>query len=123
MKELYFINLIGNLQTAAFILCLIAGFLLVVGLPSLLIMLDDFVVEEEKRKQISRKSAISCAITFVLSVILIVFLPSKKDMYIIYGVGKTIDWVKGNDKAEQLPDKAVNALNAFLDDYCNEKNK
>jgi len=123
MKELYFINLIGNLQTAAVVLCAITGGFLLIGLSFLLVVLDDLDVEEEKRKQISRKSAISCAITFVLSVILIVFLPSKKDMYIIYGVGKTMDWVKGNDKAEQLPDKAVKALDAFLDDYCKEKNK
>lgn len=123
MKELYFINLIGNLQGAAIALCVVSGLFLLLGMPILALTLDDLCFDEKKRRQLCLKSTKACVITLALSLILIIFLPSKKDMYIIYGVGKTIDWVKGNEKAEQLPDKAVKALDAFLDDYCKEKDK
>ena len=123
MKELYFINLIGNLQGAAIAICVIAGCFIVFGVTLLILALDILEISEEKQKQILLKSVKACIITLAFSLILIVFLPSKKDMYIIYGVGKTIDWVKGNEKAEQLPEKAVEALDAFLDDYCKEKEK
>ena len=38
-----------------------------------------------------------------------------KEALAIYGVGGTIDYIKSNDKAEQIPDKAVDALIKWLD--------
>jgi hypothetical protein len=49
-------------------------------------------------------------------------LPSKKDMLLIYGVGGTIDYIKNNDTAKQLPDKVVIALDKYFD-TLNEDNK
>lgn len=53
--------------------------------------------------------------TFIISFLLFVFTPTKEDMFLIYGVGGTIDYVKQNDKAKQLPDKCINALDAWVD--------
>jgi hypothetical protein len=63
----------------------------------------------------------------VLSVALVLdfFIPNRNDMLLIYGLGGTIDYVQSNDKAKQLPDKAVEALNRYLDtineDKCSEE--
>ena len=34
----------------------------------------------------------------------------KNDALLIYGVGCTIDYIKSNDKAKQLSDKCIKAL-------------
>lgn len=51
------------------------------------------------------------------------FVPSKKDMLMIYGLGSTIDYIKQNDAAKQIPDKCIDALDKFIDEYVNEDKK
>ena len=60
-------------------------------------------------------------VTLVLIVINI-FIPTKNDALLIYGVGGTIDYIKSNDTAKQLPDKCVKALDKWVDSL-NEDNK
>ena len=59
----------------------------------------------------------------VLSVALVLdfFIPNRNDMMLIYGLGGTIDYVQSNDKAKQLPDKAVETLNRYLDTINEDK--
>ena len=59
--------------------------------------------------------------TLVLIVINI-FIPTKNDALLIYGVGGTIDYIKSNDTAKQLPDKCIKALDKWVDSL-NEENK
>ena len=61
--------------------------------------------------------------TLIISSLLYVFTPTKKDMFLIYGVGGTIDYIKQNDKAKQLPDKCINALNAWVNNLNVEQSK
>jgi hypothetical protein len=44
-------------------------------------------------------------------------------MMMIYGVGGTIDYIKSNDTAKQLPDKVVSALDKYLDSLNEEDEK
>lgn len=60
-------------------------------------------------------------VTLVLIVINI-FIPTKNDALLIYGVGGTIDYIKSNDTAKQLPDKCIKALDKWVDSL-NEDNK
>lgn len=59
---------------------------------------------------------------FKLWVIIMVFsllgttlIPKTNDAYIIYGVGSTIDYVKKDSTARQLPHKAIIALDKYLE--------
>jgi len=61
-----------------------------------------------------------CAILFTL---VAVFTPSSKSMYMIYGVGGTIDYLKENPTAKQLPDKVVMALDKWGDSQIEDENK
>ncbi len=56
----------------------------------------------------------------IIALILSIFVPNTKQGYMIYGVGNTIEYLKSNDTAKQLPDKAVLALDKFLDKYVEE---
>ena len=63
----------------------------------------------------------SIIVTLVLTVINI-FIPTKNEALLIYGVGGTIDYIKSNDTAKQLPDKCVKALNKWADNLNEEEN-
>lgn len=60
-------------------------------------------------------------VTLVLIVINI-FIPTKNEALLIYGIGGTIDYIKSNDTAKQLPDKCVKALDKWVENL-NEDNK
>ena len=62
----------------------------------------------------------SIIVALVLSVINI-FIPTKNEALLIYGVGGTIDYIKSNDTAKQLPDKCIKALDKWVDNLNEEK--
>ena len=64
----------------------------------------------------------SIIVTLVLIVINI-FIPTKNDALLIYGVGGTIDYIKANDTAKQLPDKCIKALDEYLDNLKKDENQ
>lgn len=66
-----------------------------------------------------KKCFITAVIAVVLSGIGLVFVPKTNEALLIYGVGTTIDYVDNNETIKQLPDKAVQAL----DKYLNSLNK
>ena len=65
-------------------------------------------------------------VCFVLSPIIVafslflIFVPTTKEAYQIYGIGGTIDYIKSNQEAKKIPDKAIKALNCFLDNECKQ---
>lgn len=40
---------------------------------------------------------------------------------LIWGVGSTIDYIQDNETAKQLPDKCVNALDAWVESLSDDK--
>ena len=71
---------------------------------------DDFACFKQVKK---------CFITAVVAVVLsgigLVFVPKTNEALLIYGIGTTIDYVDNNETIKQLPDKAVQALDKYLD--------
>ena len=57
----------------------------------------------------------------IFSIILSIFVPTTKEALVIYGVGGTIDYVKSNPTAKQLPDKCIKALDKWVDGLAEEK--
>ena len=62
----------------------------------------------------------SIIVALVVTVINI-FIPTKNDALLIYGVGGTIDYVKSNKTANQLPDKCIKALDKWVDNLNEEE--
>ena len=69
-----------------------------------------------------KKQFIRVFIVFVVSTVCNVFIPTKNEALMIYGVGGTIDYIKSNETAKQLPDKCIKALDKWADNI-NEENK
>lgn len=40
---------------------------------------------------------------------------------LIFGIGGSIDYLKSNDVAKQLPDKCINAIDAWVSSLTTEK--
>ena len=62
----------------------------------------------------------SFKITFpiaLISALGLILVPSTKDALIIYGVGGTVEYLRDNSTAQKLPDKCVEALDKFVDEY------
>ena len=58
---------------------------------------------------------IACLINF--------FIPTTNEALMIYGVGGTIDYIKSNETAKQLPDKCIKALDKWAENLTKEENQ
>ena len=73
----------------------------------------------EKKRMFFKRSAVALAI----SVLGVIVIPTKEDMLLIYGVGTTLDYLQDNEKVQQLPDKCVDALDAWVESLSEEEKK
>ena len=64
-----------------------------------------------------------CAVVFCVSIFINIFTPTTNEALLIYGVGGTIDYIKSNNTAKQLPDKCVKALDKWVDNLTKEENQ
>ena len=60
-------------------------------------------------------------LVIIVSCVINVFIPTKNDALLIYGVGGTIDYIKSNGTAKQLPDKCIKALDKWVENLNEEK--
>lgn len=117
MSTLYWITVLGNLSILMVVLFVISVCTAVIGFV--------FVVTNDTPK--TSKSihnlikARNCGfIASVFSLLGILFIPTTEQLYMIYGVGGTIDYLKENPTAKELPDKCIKALDAWVDNLNKE---
>lgn len=117
MSEVYWISRLDAIKifigsiTIALLICLIAG---------VIIFLANY--EEEYNYSITWKKLGSSVtkysfVNFLLFWTINIFIPSSENVVMILGVGGTIDYIKSNDKMKELPDKCVNAVDMFIENY------
>ena len=117
MSELYWLNVLGNLNGFCRLLIVLSIIALVVCVVFYFVSKDEDLYFPLTSKSIAK------LIMFILLPILIIstigntFIPDTKTLYVIYGVGGTLDYMKENKTAKQIPDKAI----LVLDKYLNEK--
>lgn len=115
MNEIYWLTRVGNIHEFGLVLTII-------GLAALGLMAAMFPIlrEELEEANVSIKKVFKVVVIAALSGSLITtFVPSKQDLYAIYGIGSVVDYVKGNDKAKEIPDKVVDAIINFMDECSN----
>lgn len=110
MSTLYWITVLGNISTLAVVsFCVFAVF----GFFSSFEVFDDPFDEEESKS--NKKTFKIYFIGILVSLTLCILVPSKKELYAIYGVGSVIDYAKSSKEVQKLPDNAVKALNIYLE--------
>lgn len=120
MKELYWIGRFDAIFHFSLILCII----------SLGISLIGFIwwvcTSESKYNKDGAKMAKRMLKTVVpiacITLLLSIFIPTKREAYMIYGIGGTIDRVRNDSIATKLPHKTIMAIDKYLEDI-NKNNK
>jgi len=116
MGELYLISVLGYLKDISLALLIISSVATV-----MLFGLRFYAEDDEELCKTKRLLKVTCTASIV-SIFLYIFVPSKSDLYVIYGVGQTIDYIKENREAKNIPTKVISFIDNVIDDY-NNKNK
>ena len=120
MSELYWLNVLGNLNG-------FCRFFMVLSIIAFVVCVIFYFMskDEDSYFQLTSKS-IAKFIRFTLLPILIIstigntFIPDTKTLYVIYGVGGTLDYLKENKTAKHIPDKAILALDKYLNEQLGD---
>ena len=120
MNEIYWITRFDAIDNLGFTL-------VCVGLAaSIILTIVYFIALSEKDDEgvkTLNPSRYASYLILSIGVIIEVFLPTTKEAMMIWGVGGTIDYIKSNETAKQLPDKCIMALDKFVDEHMlNNKN-
>lgn len=119
MEELYWIERLDSIQGVFILLCCLS---VIYFLFSFIIsFMEDYDKEDCKEKGVYKSRKIS-GVLLAVSVLILTFLPSTKEMYRIIGIGGTIDYIRQNETAKQLPDKCIKALDLFMDKVIEDDN-
>lgn len=138
MEELYWITRLGALNFLFNVIIFVSLVAIIILAVELFVIKTTSDNEYDKKLELQvitgkvhnenisynfvKKQFIRAFIVFVVSIICNVFIPTKNEALMIYGVGGTIDYVKSNKTAKQLPDKCIKALDKWADNI-NEENK
>ena len=117
MSEIYWITRLDYIQGALISFAIISS--LTACMAVLVWAIED--LDDDKLLICKRFIRTSTAI-FATSILGLIFIPSTKDMLLVYAAGGSIEYIKNNDVAKQLPDKCIQAIDALLDEYI-EDNK
>lgn len=118
---MYWIDVLGNISTTASILAV--PFVIAAAVAIGFMVTTRFDEDAKEVYSTFKKWAKSLSVCTILLIGVAVFTPSTKSMYLICGVGGTIDYLKENETAKQLPDKVVMALDKWVDSQIEDENK
>lgn len=117
MIELYLISVAGELS------CILGAVVCLLALSTVaLFLMIVFAVSDKDEDTLATvkgylKKALICLVVFGTINALV---PSKKDLYIIFGVGTLIDYAKSSDELKKLPDNTLKIVNTALEKWDNE---
>ena len=118
MSELYWITTLGKINTVCWILFALSILILLIVIPCYFNYFDDF---DEDDIKISIKSIKLTIISTIVCGLCGIILPGKNEACFIYGAGTIVDYCKDNPKVKEIPDKAIDALNRYLDSIAEDK--
>ena len=118
MIEIYWIEMLDGIN---FLLILTGVIILIVAAIMIATSFGGEDYDKKYEDDLSlRKSGIKILFLSWILFIICALIPNTRQAYRIYGVSATIDYLKDNGEAKQLPDKAVKVLNKLADGYLEE---
>ena len=125
MEEMYLLSVIGNIGEISGVMLFFCG-ICVLLFGSFSAVIDSAVSGfgdeiEERGARFLKKATKTSFVVGIISVFIAIFVPGEKQLYRIMGVGMAIDYIKENDAVKQLPDKCINALEAWVDSIEEDK--
>lgn len=116
MSELYWISVIGKLNTFFWIM-----FGISVAAAAILFILYFTSDYEDDYIKLAKPIKLTIISTIVCGLCGIIF-PGKNEACFIYGAGTIVDYCKDNPNVKEIPDKAIDALNRYIDSISKNEN-
>ena len=112
MNELYWIERLDAVNVTFVIILIVAlVWLVYVFIES---NVESYSEKECIDKGIYKAKKVSYVI-IAISLLILIFTPTTKEMYRIIGIGETINYLRQNEASKELTDKCIKALALFLD--------
>lgn len=118
MNEIYWITRLDVINGWLFAFALISGIIMAVSAIVYIVLKSD---NDEYLLGVTRSVLKPSTIVFFICLPLTILTPTKDEALLIWGVGSTIDYVKNNETIKELPDKCVNALDAWVESLSDDK--
>lgn len=122
MSDLYWISVLGNLGELLIVFFAISAISLLLFGIGCIIDSDSNIEDDDSYAKCIKGCKISCIAVLVTSLFML-FTPSREELYLIYGVGGTMDYLKSNPTAKQLPDKCIKAIDKWVDNLNEDDEK
>ena len=121
MNEIYWITRFDSISTILIVFLIFSAISSVAFLIVYVVNYCNEIEYQDNESKMYRKLATKF-LRFTVPVFLFcclgkIFIPTTNQALLIYGVGGTIDYVKSNPTAKQLPDKCVKALDKWVDSF------
>lgn len=114
MNELYWITRFDSLYV---IFCIV----FTLSLTAFIIAIVTALMDCEIQNLIKNKYFKLLIATIVISMLGLIFTPTRKEAMLIWGVGGTIDYIKQNETAKELPDKVIKIVDMYLEEQLKDK--
>lgn len=121
MEEIYWLTRLNGINTFFKVMAVFGIVFTVISIGGYIVTKNEDYVND-CWKELWIKLFKYCFPTTIIITLLFIFTPTTKEALMIYGVGETIDYVKSNETAKQLPDKYIEALDKWVESL-NEDNK
>lgn len=122
MSEIYWLTRLGGVKILAIALLALSIFAVISAAIWYSFTDDDYMKKDRLAlMRLIKKWKTTWLCSLLLGILGSIFIPSKNELLLIYGLGTTVDYVKSNEKAKQLPDKAIEALTRYIDEISKEK--
>ena len=121
MEEIYWITRLNGINVFLNVITVVGIVFTVISIVGYIVTKNDDYVDD-CWKELWIKLFKYCFPATIIVTLLFIFTPTTKEAFMIYGVGGTIDYVKSNETAKQLPDKCMKALDKWVESL-NEDNK
>ena len=118
MIEIYWIEMLDGIN---FLLILTGVIILIVAAIMIATSFGGEDYDKKYEDDLSlRKSGIKILFLSLVLFIICALIPNTRQAYRIYGISATINYLKDNEEAKQLPDKGIKVVNKWVDDYLDE---
>lgn len=116
MSEIYWISRLDYICNLFIVLSIVFGVIAVVGGFTLIV--SD---KSDNDYPVMLKRVKKSILMLGCSLLGVIFLPNTEQAYMIWGLGGTIDYIKNNETVQKLPDKTIQCLDKFVDEYLNKE--
>lgn len=120
MEEIYWITRLNGINVFLNVITVFGIVFTVISIGGYIFTKNDDCVDDCWKK-FWIKLFKYCFPATIIVTLLFIFTPTTKEAFMIWGVGGTIDYVKSNETAKQLPDKCIEALDKWVESLNEDK--